>query len=156
MPWQATPIILTDDERTTLEAWVQASTTQQRFLLRARIILAAARGETTTAIAAQLAVTPVTVSKWRTRFAKDRLLGLQDGARPGKPAQYTVETERRVLAQLDQPPPTGYTQWSGPLIAAALGDVSDDHVWRILRRHNIDLQGEKSWSANTRPLPKSM
>ena len=151
MPWQATPISLTDDERKTLEAWVRAATTEQRFLLRARIILAADRGEATTAIAARLAVTPVTVSKWRTRFAKDRLLGLQDGARPGKPAQYTVETERRVLAQLDQPPPAGYAQWTGPLIAAALGDVSDDHVWRVLRRHNIDLQGEKSWCESSDP-----
>ena len=151
MPWKATPISLTDDERSTLEAWVRAATTEQRFVLRARIILAAERGETTTAIAARLCVTPVTVSKWRTRFAKDRLVGLQDGVRPGKPARYTVETERRVLAQLDEPPPAGYAQWTGPLLAAALGDVSDDHVWRILRRHNIDLQGAKSWCESSDP-----
>jgi transposase len=151
MPWQATLISLTDDERSTLEAWVWAATTEQRFVLRAQIILAADRGETTTAIAARLSVTPVTVSKWRTRFAKDRLVGLQDSARSGKPAQYTAETERRVLAQLDQPPPPGYAQWTGPLIAAALGDVSAHHVWRVLRRHNIDLQGAKSWCESSDP-----
>jgi transposase len=151
MARQATVIKLTDEERSTLEAWVRATTTEQRLVLRAQIILAADRGETTTAIAARLGVIPVTVSKWRTRFANDRLLGLQDSARPGKPAQYTVETERRVLTQLDQPPPAGYVQWTGPLLAAALGDVSDDHVWRVLRLHGIDLQGHKSWCESSDP-----
>jgi len=151
MSRQATAIQLTEDERATLEGWERASTTEHRMVQRAQIILAADRGETTTAIADRLGVVPVTVSKWRTRFARERLPGLQDSPRPGKPAQYTVETERRVLAQLDQPPPAGYAQWTGPLLAAALGDVSADQVWRILRQHGIDLQGRKSWCESSDP-----
>jgi len=151
---------LTDEERRTLQAWVRATTSEQRLVLRAQIVLAADRGETTTAIAARLGVIPVTVSKWRTRFAHDRLLGLQDSARSGKPAQYTVATERRVLTQLDQPPPAGYVQWTGPLLAAALGDVSDDHVWRVLRRHGIDLQGirvvRKALTPSLAPKPRTL
>lgn len=151
MPWEATPISLTDDERSTLEAWVRAPTTEHRFVQRAQMILAADAGETTTAIAARLAVTPVTVSKWRTRFARHRLLGLQDGARPGKPPRYTVDTERRVLAQLDQPPPPGYAQWTGPLLASAVGNVSEPYVWRVLRSNNISLQEEKTWCESSDP-----
>ena len=151
MPWQATPLQLTTDERLTLQAWVRATTTEQRLALRAQIILAADRGETTTAIAARLGVTPVTVSKWRTRFAREGLRGLPDGARPGKPAQYTVQTERRLLRQLDQPPPPGDGRWTGPLLAAALGDVSADQVWRVLRRHGIALRSEKSWCESSDP-----
>jgi hypothetical protein len=41
-------------------------------------------------------------------------------------------TEKRVLAMLDESPPEGYGKWSGGLLAEALGDVSDDQVWRVL------------------------
>ena len=47
---------------------------------------------------------------------------------------------------LDQVPPKGYARWTGPLLAAALGDV-DVHVqyiWRFLRAQKIDLAGRKS------------
>jgi transposase len=151
MPWQATPIHLTDAERGTLSSWVRAASTEQRLALRAKIILAADRGQTTTAIAAQLGVTPVTVSKWRTRFARQGLAGLPDAPRPGKPRRYSDETERRILAQLDAPPPEGYASWNGRLVAAALGDVSPDQVWRVLRRHGISLQRRRSWCVSTDP-----
>jgi transposase len=151
MSREATPIILTDEERDTLQAWVRATKTEHRLMLRARIVLAADAGEATTAIAAKLSVTPVTVSKWRLRFARDRLLGLQDALRPGKPPRYTLETERRVLRQLDQPPPPGYAQWTGPLLAAALGEVSEPYVWRVLRKHHISLQSEKTWCESSDP-----
>jgi len=74
---------------------------------------------------------------------------LSDAPRPGKPHTYTEETERRVLRLLDQPPPDGYAQWNGPLLAEALGDVSTDHVWRILRKLQIQLQRRRSWCIGT-------
>jgi hypothetical protein len=46
---------------------------------------------------------------------------------------------------LDQPPPKGYGRWSGPLLAAALGDVDVQYVCRFLRGQKIDLAGRKSW-----------
>ena len=48
--------------------------------------------------------------------------------------------EKRILALLDTDPPEGYSQWNLPLVAEKLGDVSDDQVWRVLRRHKIQLQ----------------
>jgi hypothetical protein len=35
------------------------------------------------------------------------------------------------------------------LLAAALGDISADHVWRILRKHGIQLQRRRSWCITT-------
>ncbi len=64
---------------------------------------------------------------------RDRIHGLQDAPRPGKPATYDRNSERRILAQLDQPPPEGYARWNGALLAAALKDISDDQIWRVLR-----------------------
>ena len=42
-------------------------------------------------------------------------------------------------------PPEGYANWTGPLVAKALGDVNVQYVWRFLRTHKIDLSGRKSW-----------
>lgn len=151
MAWKATSIQLTDEERETLKCWVRASTTEQRLMVRAKIILAADRGETTTAIAAQLGVAPLTVSKWRTRFARQGLPGLHDAPRSGKPAQYTAETEGRILRQMDEPPPSGHATWSGSLLAEAVGNVSVHYVWRVLRQHRIDLRGRRSWCESTDP-----
>ena len=147
----ATPIELSTEERRTLESWVRASTTEQRLVWRAQLILAAAAGTATTAIARRLGVRPATVSQWRRRFATQRLVGLQDRPRPGPRRRYGAEAERRILAQLDQPPPAGYASWNGRLIARALGDVSARQVWRVLARHRISLQRRRSWCISTDP-----
>ena len=87
---------------------------------------------------------PATVSMWRTRFAHNRVAGLVDAPRPGRPATYDETTEQRIVAQLDKPPPEGYPTWTGGLVAQALGDVSASHVWRVLRKHGIHLQRRRS------------
>jgi len=151
MPYTAVPMSLTAAEAATLTAWTRAGRSPQRQAFRARIILRAADGEGTRGIAAALRTRPATVSKWRTRFAQRRLVGLLDAARPGAPRKYTVETERRILAHLDEPPPAGYAQWNGRLVAAALGDVPADQVWAVLRRHRISLARRRSWCVSTDP-----
>jgi len=147
---KATEIVLTDEERATLESWSSAGRTEQRFASRARYILAAGEGETTQAIAERYGVRPATVSKWRTRFAHERLEGLADRPRPGAPVQYGPEVDEQILAQLDQEPPEGYSTWNGRLLAEAL-EIPDDYVWRVLRRHGIELQRRRSWCESTDP-----
>jgi transposase len=90
-------------------------------------------------------------SQWRIRFARDRLAGLQDKPRPGSKPTYTAQTGRRILAQLDEAPPTGYARWTAPLLSDALGDVSDQYIWRFLRAQKIDLSGRKSWCESPDP-----
>ncbi len=131
----ATPIHLTDDERDTLTTLVRSATAEQRLVQRARIALEAAAGKPTKEVAALLHVRPATVSKWRTRFAQHRVAGLADAPRTGKPRVYDETTERRIVAQLDQPPPDGSTTWTGRLVAKALGDVPALQVWRVLQKH---------------------
>jgi transposase len=147
----ATAIDLTPEERRTLESWVRSSTTEQRMVLRAQLILAAAAGATTVAVARRFRLRPATVSQWRQRFAAQRLVGLQDRPRSGRKRRYGEEVEKCILALLDQPPPSGYATWSGPLIARALGTVSARQVWRVLARHRISLQRRHSWCISTDP-----
>jgi len=151
MARKATPVRVSEEDRKTLESWVKAASTQQRFVLRARIILAAASGQPTQVIAEQEQIRPGTVSKWRMRFAERGLAGLQDAARPGAKRRYDESTTRRILDTLDEPPPSGYATWTGRSVAEVLGDVSEHHVWRVLRRYRIHLQRRRSWCVSTDP-----
>ena len=45
----------------------------------------------------------------------------------------------------------GHARWTGPLLAAALGDVDVQYVWRFLRAQKIDLAGRKSWCESNDP-----
>lgn len=141
------------EERAELEARVRAPTTEQRHAFRARIVLMAAEGLSTRAIARDLGTMPRTVSVWRIRFAETGLAGLEDRPRPGgrASAKYDETTGRRILSVLERPPPAGYGRWTGGLVAEALGDVSDQYVWRFLRAHKIDLDGRKSWCESHDP-----
>jgi transposase len=147
----AIEVRLKPKERAELEARLRAATTQQRHLLRIRIVLEAAEGTSTREIARELETTPTTVSLWRGRFARDGLDGLKDLPRSGAPPIYGEATDQRIRAVLDGPPPAGFARWNGPLIAEALGDVDVQYVWRSLRKQKIDLAGRKSWCESNDP-----
>jgi len=153
------PIIdLTPEERLTLGSWVRTGKTEQRTAFRAKIILASSEGTENKVIAANLSTTVATVGKWRHRFATNRLNGLSDAPRPGIAPVYDDEDiEKRVLDMLDAPTPKGYATWSGPLLAKALGNVSEHKVWRILRKFGISLVRHHSWCISTDPefVPKA-
>jgi transposase len=148
---EAAEVRLSPEDRAVLEARLRAPTTEQRDVLRARIILLAADGRSTRSIARTVGTMPRTVSLWRGRFARDGLAGLTDKPRPGPRPKYGAESGRRILAVLDKPPPAGFARWTGPLIAAELGDVHEQQVWRFLRAQQIDLDGRKSWCESQDP-----
>lgn len=144
-------IQLTEAEAATLKEWTRRGKSEQRLVDRARIVLLASEGVAVEKIAQRLGTRPARVSKWKQRFVKDRLNALSDAPRSGKPNKYGEEVEQRILRLLETPVPKGYAQWNGPLLAEALGDVSDAHVWRILRHRGIQLQRRRSWCITTDP-----
>lgn len=148
---EATRIILTEEERSELDGLARSSKTEYRLRQRARIVLLAAEGHPTRAIARCVGCTIGTASKWRVRYAERRRAGLEESGARGAVPKYTVETGRRILAVLDGPPPAGYGRWTAPLIARTLGDVHEQYVWRFLRAQKIDLSGRKSWCQSEDP-----
>lgn len=144
-------MMLSEAERNELESWVRSTTTEQRMAFRARMILGLADGAGVHACARACRTTPTTVRKWRARFVAQRVAGLSDAPRPGKPRTYDDSVDRRILTKIDEPPPRGYARWNGSLLAKALGDVSSDQVWRVLRRHGISLERRRSWCVSTDP-----
>jgi transposase len=147
----ATAIILSEEERAGLEGLARSTKTQYRLRQRARIVLLAAGGAATRAIGREVGCTTGTASKWRVRYAAERLAGLSETGNRGNDPKYTVETDKRILAVLNSAAPKGYARWTGPLIAAALGDVDVQYVWRFLRAQKIDLAARKSWCESNDP-----
>ena len=133
-----------------LERLSRSRSGEVRTAKRARIVLACLRGRRNDEVASEIGVRPNTVGQWRRRFAERGIAGLRDEPRPGKPAKYGVELRDRILAQLEFPPPDGMASWDGGSLAKVLS-VSDDAVWRVLRKEGIQLQRHRSWCVSTDP-----
>src|SRR5262249_45833662 len=101
---KATQIRLDPETRSELEGWLRASTTEQRMVRRARIILLAAEGKASRAIAREVGGRPLVVSTWRTRFAAQGIEALKDMPRPGAKPIYNEATDKRILAMLSRSP----------------------------------------------------
>ncbi len=151
MPRIAARVECTDEDRKELERLSKSRTDEARMVERARIVLACLAGRRNDEIALELGIQAATAGTWRKRFAAEGLAGLRDRARPGKPPIYPVsELRQRILKQLEAPPPEGLSSWDGGTLAKALG-VSDDAVWRILRKEGIQLRRLRSWCVSTDP-----
>lgn len=80
---------LTPEERSMLEARARAYSSPYRDVMRARIVLYAAEGWDNERIAARLDTPRQVVSRWRKRFFEQRLAGLEELPRGGRPADFS-------------------------------------------------------------------
>src|SRR5258707_9420686 len=116
---QAPVVVLTDDERDTLERWARRHTSAQALAMRSRIVLACAEGGSNVEVAARLGLHVATVRKWRNRFVDRRLDGLHDEPRPGKPRTISDDDVERVIVKTLEETPSNATHWSTRSMASA-------------------------------------
>src|SRR5258707_2540101 len=121
---EATAITLTQEERTELEGLARSTKTEHRMRQRARIVLMAADGVATRAIGRTVGCTTGTASKWRVRYAEQRLAGVDETGDRGAEPKDTAATGKRILGLFGQPPPQGHCPSSWPLFAAAVVDLA--------------------------------
>ena len=96
MPRQSPfPIVLTDQERRAIEERSRRYTSSYRKVVRAKIVVYAAEGLQNKEIAARLDTSPQIVSKWRKRFFEQRLEGLDDAPRRGRPGGFSPRSRDR-------------------------------------------------------------
>jgi transposase len=145
------PIVLTTDERETLERWARRPTTAQALALRARLVLRCAAGETATAIARDVHVTKQMVGKWRGRFLARRLDGLLDEPRPGVPRKITDADVERVLTTTLESTPRDATQWSTRSLAQQC-DMSQTAIARIWKAFALRPDRVESFKLSKDPL----
>jgi len=144
-------LILTTEERKTLQGWAQRRKTAQALALRARIVLACAEGKNNTTVSAAMRLCKQTVGKWRGRFLAKRLDGLLDEPRPGAPRQIGDAQVERVITLTLESTPSNATHWSTRLMARRCG-MSQSAVSRIWRAFALQPHRSETFKLSRDPL----
>ncbi len=147
-------IELSSEERRILEGWVRASSTEQRLVERADIVLLAAEGHSNKEIAQRLAVVRQTAAKWRERFRTGRLEALSDAPRAGRPLVYGHDDRLAIVKAVTEEPPDPESHWTVRGVAEALSDdlgISASQVWRILSDLDLKPWQSQSWLTSHDP-----
>ena len=82
-------VVLTPEERSTLEHWLRCTTTANGLAQRVRAVLRFSEGQTIRQIGLEIGLTRFTVRLWITRFIVKRIEGLDDLPRPGRPVSFS-------------------------------------------------------------------
>ena len=133
----ADKLIMTEEQRKTLEAWVRAKKTPQRGVLRSRICLLAAEGISHNAIAKRLEISRPTVLLWINRFRERGASGLSEDAPHGISSRRLDPEKVHVIVEATlHTTPKDSTHWSTRTMAKAQG-VSHATVQRIWNAHGL-------------------
>lgn len=146
-----TELVVTADERHTLEQWARRPKTAQALARRARIVLACATGKTNRTVATELKTTGQTVGRWRRRFVGRRLDGLLDEPRPGTPRRTSDAEVERLLTLTLETTPTAATHWSSRDMATTCG-LSQSTVSRIWRAFGLQPHRTETFKLSQDPL----
>ncbi len=147
----APTIQLTREQRSALTRWVNGRRTEVRVVMRAQIVLAAARGLENREIAAELGVTPETVGRWRARFAAKGVKGIiKDLPRGGRKPTSRSKVEGRIIRVTTQQEPANATHWSTRTLAEKLG-VSQSMVHRVWKANGLKPHLVKTFKLSNDP-----
>ena len=114
-------------------------------------MLAAADGGTNTELAERLGLAITTVRRWRNRFVVDRLDGLLDEPRPGRPRVVGDEQIAELITATLESTPSDATHWSTRSMAQHLG-LSQSMVSRVWRAFGLAPHKQDSWKLSKDPL----
>lgn len=105
MAAHAKRIEIVAEDRPVLERWAGARATERRLVDRARIVLMAGEGLPASEIAERVGCSLPTVKTWRSRYERDRLDGLRDMPKTGRPLTFGQDVRARLIALACTRPP---------------------------------------------------
>ena len=143
-------VYLTGEEHAELVRVVNAPTSEQRMVTRARLALLAADGVPNQEIGERVGMAAKNVAKWRRRFLAQGLSGLHDRPRPGGPCRYRHDDRLRVFQTACSPPPEGASQWTVRSLAAAVS-IGKSRVLELLDDASLKPHLVRSWLTSIDP-----
>ena len=136
----AAQVELTAIERRRLETWSSARSTAVRLVEHSNVLMACA-GMTNQAIAKALGIDQNTVGRWRNRFVKERVKGIEKerprgGNHGGKDSERQAKLRARIIEATTQTTPKDATHWSTRTMARAMG-TTHSFVHRVWQSHGL-------------------
>src|SRR5467141_2136779 len=151
MPSPVPALALSDIDRQQVQQWVSAFGTPQQVVLRCRIVLGAAAGQSENSLAQQLKTNRNTVRLWRARFTQQGAKSLWEiAAGRGRKPTYGPEKIQAIIDTTLQSKPQGRTQWSCRSLAKRMG-ISKSTVNNIWRSHNLKPHRLKTFKLSRDP-----
>ena len=142
---------LTEDQKRSLQQWARGRSLPARQVERARVILLAAAGMQDLEIAAEMGISNQKAARWRKRFLKIGMAGLEkDAPRPGRTPTITPAKVREVIRKTTQEKPSKATQWSTRTMAEAAG-LSEKSVRRIWHKHGLKPHLSRTFKVSNDP-----
>jgi transposase len=144
-------LILTAEERGYLERQVRRHRVTRSLSERCRIVLRCAEGVQSKQVAAELGICEHTVGKWRRRFLRERIDGLLDEPRAGRPRSIGDDAVAAVIERTLQTLPADATHWSIRSMAAATGH-SHTTIRRIWNAFGLQPHRAETFKLSSDPL----
>jgi transposase len=144
-------LVVTDEQRIELERIARRARTNRNLAMRAKIVLASAKGLANVEVAAKLRTSHVTVGKWRNRFIEGGVDALFDEPRPGAPRSITDDEVEAIVVKTLESKPKGRTHWSTRKMAQKAG-ISHSTVGRIWRTFGLQPHIVRGFKISTDPL----
>ncbi|MEW6568486.1 MAG: IS630 family transposase, partial [Chloroflexota bacterium] len=145
------PIVLGEDEKLQLKALAKSRSLPQGLVMRARLVLMAADGQTNEAIASKLSMSRQSVCKWRQRYLRQGLAGLHDELRPGRPRSVSDEAVARLVRKTLSTKPKDGTHWTVRSIARETR-LSRPTVHRIWQAFGLQPHRQRHFKLSNDPF----
>lgn len=147
----ADAVVLSAEERSFLAAQVRRQKVARSLSDRCRMILLCADGLASKDVAARLGFHEHTVGKWRRRFVRERIDGLTDEYRAGRPRTVSDEQVADIVRRTLETTPRGATHWSIRSMAVETG-LSHTTIRRIWTAFGLQPHRSETFKLSTDPL----
>src|ERR1700676_5004382 len=139
------------DERAHLLAITRSRSLPAALTLRAKIVLACEREPINAVVATRLGVGPHTIGKWRNRFIANRIEGLYDEMRTGRPRTVEDEAVAELITKTLARKPKAATHWSVRAISKETG-IAKSTVHRLFQLFGLQPHRTRSFKLSTDPF----
>ena len=146
-----TALVISESEKSELQAIVRARSMPHSLVRRAKIVLLSADGGSNRAVAKQCGVSAPVVSLWRSRYQRDGLAGLHSELRPGRPRKHGDDKVAGLLRTVLHSKPEVVTHWTVRSAAAKTG-ISKSSVGRYFALFGVQPHRAKSFKLSTDPF----